>query len=282
MFYPKKYAMWLLTAFIVLFNGAVLAVPAAQLWERWNQHNPASTETIDHNVWDVLLKRYVGAHRDGINRVAYSRIGSHDAAVLKTYIKQLGKVKISHYNRDEQRAYWINLYNALTVSEILDHYPITSIRDIRSGIFTSGPWQKELIEVEAEALTLDDIEHRILRPIWRDPRLHYAVNCASLSCPNLQLQAFTADNTEQLLERGAHEYVNHSRGVNATHRALQVSSIYDWFVADFGGSEAGVIAHIKKYAEPALLSRLKNNTRIDDDFYDWSLNGVKRVSAERR
>jgi len=173
-------------------------------------------------------------------------------------------------------AFWINLYNALTVELILDHYPVASILDISisPGLFSFGPWDKKLIEVEGEALSLNDIEHRILRPIWRDARLHYAVNCASLGCPNLREVAFTAENTEWLLEQGAHEYVNHARGAEFIDSQLIVSSIYHWFKEDFGDSDRGVIEHLGAFAAPELAKRLAKTRRLSGHDYDWDLNGI--------
>ena len=146
---------------------------------------------------------------------------------------------VSSLNRGEQLAYWINFYNALTVQVILDHYPTDSILDIKisPGFFSIGPWDKKLVTVEGEELSLNDMEHRILRPIWRDPRIHYGVNCASIGCPNLLTTAYTADNVDGLLTENAVAYVNHPRGASLQNGALTVSSIYDWFEEDFGGNE---------------------------------------------
>ena len=155
---------------------------------------------------------------------------------------------------------------------MLEHYPLDSIRDIRAGLFSRGPWRLELIEVEGEKLTLDDIEHRILRPIWRDPRIHYAVNCASIGCPNLQPRAFTAANSGMLLEQAARDFVNHERGARVENGKLRVSSIYHWFDEDFGGNDSGVIAHLKQYADTELAAKLADIDHIDDHAYDWSLN----------
>ena len=260
-------------------TGATKAAPSAELWERWAENNPASTQTIDHSGWDQLLGRYLIKRNNDVNRYAYKAVSKDDHDKLKTYIASLANTKIGSYNRDEQRSFWINLYNALTIEVILQHYPVNSIRDISSGFFTSGPWAKELVTVEGVTLTLDDIEHRILRPIWKDPRLHYAVNCASIGCPNLQPQAFTASNTETMLEKATLEFVNHPRAARVTNSGkLQVSSIYKWFGDDFGG-EQGVLAHLRQYAEPGLSSALKDITEIDGNHYDWSLNGLTPVDT---
>ncbi|MDZ7759199.1 MAG: DUF547 domain-containing protein [Desulfovermiculus sp.] len=176
-------------------------------------------------------------------------------------------------SKESQKPFWINLYNALTIQLVLEHYPVDSIKDISFGFLSfGGPWKEKLVTVEGQELSLNDIEHRILRPIWKDPRIHYGVNCASMGCPNLQPEAFTAQNTEDLLEKGAREYINHPRGASIEGGRLVVSSIYEWFQEDFGGNDAGMIEHLMQYAEPEFKEKLQGFDDIDDDRYDWSLN----------
>ncbi len=268
----KRFYVLIPTLLLAGLLTSAQAAPKAKLWERWSAHDADSTLSIDHAAWNTWLGRFVVAGADGINLVDYAAVTDADRAALRAYIDGLTALDIGSYNRDEQRAYWINLYNALTVDIVLEHYPLDSIRDISSGLFSSGPWKLELIRVEGIELTLDDIEHRILRPIWRDPRVHYAVNCASLGCPNLQPGAFTAANTEALLERGAREFVNHERGARVINGKLEVSSIYDWFDDDFGGNDRGVIDHLRRYADADLATALESVERISDDSYDWRLN----------
>jgi hypothetical protein len=204
-------------------------------------------------------------------------VGPADRKALEGYISALEGVPVRSLRRDEQLAYWINLYNALTVKVILDHYPVKSIRDIdiSPGFFSDGPWGKRLVRVEGKEMTLNDVEHRVLRPIWKDPRIHYAVNCASLGCPNLQPEAFTAANAEELLALAARQYVNHPRGVSAEKGWLKVSSIYVWFKEDFGGTDDGVIEHLKIHASGALSEELKNVGGISEHHYDWNLNDAR-------
>ncbi len=274
---------WILAPAIVLacclVGNQALAAPAAELWPRWQKHDAADTRTIDHSAWKAFLEKYVVApHPSGVSRLRYGDVGKEDKAALDGYVSRLAKLAISTYGRDAQRAYWINLYNALTVKVILEHFPVKSIKDINlssglfGGLFGGGPWKAKLVTVEGEEISLDDIEHRILRPIWRDNRVHYAVNCASIGCPNLQPEPFTAGNLERLLDTGAREYVNHPRGAAFADRRLRVSSIYEWFQADFGGNTKGVIEHLRKYAEPPLQKRLEGHSGGFDHHYDWSLN----------
>ena len=161
-----------------------IAAPKAELWPRWEAHDAAAARTIDHKPWGRFLAVYLSMGNDGINRLDYGNVSKAHRQMLKQYIGQLSALPISQYSRAEQRAYWINIYNSLTVDLVLSHYPVKSITDIdiSPGFFSFGPWDKKLVRVERQMLSLNDIEHRILRPIWRDPRLHYVLNCASLGC----------------------------------------------------------------------------------------------------
>jgi uncharacterized protein DUF547 len=267
-----------MTLALVLVAQTGGAAPKADLWPRWEKNDPANKQKIDHGAWDAFLKKYVVApHPSGINRVNYSAVAPEDRAALANYVKSIEGVAVSSYSRAEQKAYWINLYNAKTLELILTRLPVKSIRDISisPGLFSIGPWGAKLTTVEGEKLALDDIEHRILRPIWKDNRIHYAVNCASLGCPNLQPAAFTAENTESLLERGAREFVNHPRGVSLQSGKLKVSSIYVWFQEDFGGNAEGLMEHWDKYTTGSLKDALKNYKDGLDHDYDWRLNDAE-------
>jgi Protein of unknown function, DUF547. len=277
---PRRRAATLLT--LVLWSAcftslAPVIAPAAPPGSRWARHTEASQTVLDHGIWQELLQRYVRPAADGINRFAYGDVDTADRQRLDAYLAELAATPVSTLSRREQRAYWVNLYNALTVRVILDHYPVASIRDIdlSPGLFSAGPWDARLVTVEGVPLSLNDIEHRILRPIWGDPRLHYAVNCASLGCPNLQNEAFTAANSERLLDQGAVAYVNAPRGAQVEAGQLRVSSIYVWFEEDFGGGDRGVIEHLKRYARPDLHARLNEIHSIAGHQYDWRLNDAE-------
>lgn len=266
-----KLVVILLCSMLASLN--VGAAPAADLWPIWDHSNEANMESIDHSAWQAILERYLKSSGDPeVTRFDYQNVSSADKAKLQQYISALGETQITQYRKAEQQAFWINLYNALTVNLVLQRYPIDSIRDIKFGFFSFGPWDEKIAKVAGESLSLNDIEHRILRPIWRDNRIHYAVNCASIGCPNLATAAYTADNTESLLQQGAVDYVNHPRGASFDGDELVLSSIYDWYQVDFGGSEQGVIEHLLKFAKPGLAGRLSGHKGGVDYDYDWHLN----------
>jgi hypothetical protein len=237
------------------------------------------TVRVDHAPWRDFLRRHLVKASDSINRVDYAGVSVEEKSALQNYLDALQRLPVSRMTRAQQRAYWINLYNAGTVRLILEHYPVQSILDIdiSPGWFSNGPWDSKLYNIEGRPVSLNDIEHRILRPIWQDPRIHYALNCASLGCPNLLAEPFTAAEGEQLLDQAARAFVNHPRGVHIDDTDLVVSSIYHWFKVDFGGSDQGVIDHLRRFAEAGLAARLGNIHKISGHQYDWSLNDSSKV-----
>ncbi len=240
-------------------------------------------QTIDHAPFDALLARYVAPSADGVNRVRYRawRDEPADRAALDAYVAHLEEARPSLMTRNEAFAYWANLYNAVTLQIILENYPVESIRDIRSRTLDPrglmGPWREQRVTVEGRRLTLDGIEHGIMRRQWREPRVHYAVNCASIGCPNLRRRAWRAETLDAELSDAARDYVNHPRGVRVgADGAVRASGIYDWYKEDFGGDARGVLAHLRAYAEPALARALAGADAISSNEYDWSLNDAER------
>ncbi len=254
---------------------ALIAGPAAAQSVAGFAVNRAGTGTADHARFDALLARRARNSRDGVVRVDYAgwRASVADRTALKAYIASLSRLNPLGLTRPEQFAFWANLYNAVTVDVVLDAWPVRSIREIRSGLIP-GPWKRKVATVAGVELSLDDMEHNILRKGWTEPRVHYAVNCASYSCPNLPLRAFRGATLGPALDAAARAYVNHPRGVRFDGDALIVSSIYKWYAADFGGSDARVIAHLARHAAGPLRARLQSATRIDSDTYDWALNAI--------
>lgn len=260
---------WLL-AFAVWSASAEVAHAAF-----WAARDDANAATIDHSAWQEILDVYLRPdHPSGINRFDYGglKANANHSAGLAAYLQGLQAIDPRRYSGAEQKAYWINFYNALTVQLVANAHPVESIRDMGDDWFIPGPWNDVHANVAGQGLTLNDIEHEILRPIWQDNRIHYAVNCASFGCPDLAAQAYTSANTEQLLEDGARAYVNHPRGATLENGDLTLSSIYDWYQEDFDGSEAGVLEHLVEYAEPNLAARLREFGGDIDYAYDWALN----------
>ena len=256
-----------------------LAIPKSDLISTDLQKS-GSQSFISHQAWDAFLQRYTQLGDDDIVRVNYAGVNDQDKQKLDAYIQDLSNRDASQFTRNAQLAYWVNLYNALTVSVILDHYPVDTIRDIKKGLFDVGPWNEKRITVNGRELSLYDIENGIVRPLWpEDPRVHYVLNCAAIGCPNLEQSAYTANNIMERLQENAILYVNHPRGVSLSDNGdLTVSKIYNWYRGDFGTSDANVIRHISQYANPDLKTKLEQSDRIKHYIYDWSLNDTSTVS----
>lgn len=256
--------MRLAALFAAFFALAALALTPAQAQTGAQAPDPAP--------FDRLLQRYVTAGSDGLNRVDYRawRASSADRAALDAYIDAHEAARPSQLSRNDQFAFWANLYNAVTLDVVLDAYPVSSIRQIRPNILAIGPWTVERVTVEGQSLSLDDIEHGIMRPTFRDPRVHYSVNCASIGCPNLQREAFRGSRLEAQLDAAARAFIASDRGVRITPQGLRLSRIYQWFGEDFG-TEAQLREHLARYATSARAADIRNQ-RIIGYAYDWDLN----------
>lgn len=229
-----------------------------------------------HAPWDVILAERLVEGEDGVNRFDYDGLRADPVgrAALEAYIAALGEGRPSEMTDDDAFAYWANLYNALTIKVILDEGPVRSIRDIRPHPFATGPWGVERVVVEGRSLSLDDVEHDVMRPRFEAALVHYAVNCASIGCPNLKPTAWRGDTLSADLEAAARAYINHPRGVRVGADGIEVSRLYSWFRVDFGGNERGVVEHLLAYAEPELADRIQANPNIIRHHYDWSLNAA--------
>jgi hypothetical protein len=238
----------------------------------WKKHDPSSSIVIDHSAWSSFLSKYTARNSQGITLVAYGRVGAADKTALKNYLAALQATDVTRLNRNEQYAFWLNLYNASVVNVVLNNKRVSSVLKIKSNpLDFKGPFNDPVATVNGKTLTPDTIESGIVRPIWNDPNLHYGFNCAALGCPNLQSTAFTGKNVNSLLADAARTYINDPRGITIRNGAIIASKIYFWYSEDFGG-EKGVIRHVTQYASPALKEKLKGKTKIKAYEYDWRLN----------
>lgn len=211
---------------------------------------------------------------------AYDHDGVVDYAGLKTrekdldaYLDALASVDPSTLPRQDQFAYYINVYNAWTIKLILEHYPgIRSIKE--AGSFFRSPWKRDFVRLKGKTVSLDDVEHGILRPQFRDPRIHFAVNCASKSCPLLRGAPYAGEGLDAALDAAARAFVNNPANTFFKEGKLHVSRIFDWYGEDFGGP-SGVWGFIRHYADPKLAAQMDAAKDHDLDYlpYDWSLNG---------
>lgn len=260
-----------------MLSPVALAAPKSELWPYWNQSRSDSNIEVDHQLWQSLLSRFVRESADGINRVAYREFDEAAKLELSNYLEAMSRVAPTQLNQNEQLAYWINLYNAQTIQVVLDHPKKKSILSM-GPFFAFGPWDEPYLTIEGKPVTLNDIEHRILRPIWQDHRLHYVLNCASIGCPNLNRHAYQAELIDQQLAGAQVNFLRHPRAVTLTDSGkLQVTSLFDWYLIDFAQDISGLLAYLAAQ-RPDLAADLsalvdEGNPKIDY-VYDWDLNVV--------
>ncbi|MFC3227498.1 DUF547 domain-containing protein [Marinibaculum pumilum] len=250
------------------------AIPAPHpLGPDWGASAAPPGRVLDHDAWEGFLAGYLTTGTDGVTRIDYAAVTAPDRAALQAYLDRLQAVPPASLTRPQQLAYWINLYNAATVALVLAHYPVASIRDIDDGLLSFGPWDREVVAVAGRPLSLNDIEHRILRPFFDEPRIHYALNCAAIGCPNLRPQAWRAEGLDTALDAAERAYVNDPRGVTVGPEGrLTLSKIWLWFRKDFGPDEAAVLDRLAARARPGLAAAIRMRGRVDGYDYDWSLN----------
>ena len=226
-----------------------------------------SQEGVSHKMYDELLQQYV----DEKGMVDYQGL-KQNRAKLKSYLSMLeANAPTNTWTRDQKLAYWINAYNAFTLELILEHYPVGSIKDIGSAIkipFVNTPWDIKFINIGEEEYDLNNIEHGIIRKEFEEPRIHFALVCAAVSCPKLQNRAFQPDKLDQQLTKAAKEFLadptkNSFKGSNQA----TLSKIFNWYGGDFNNNGT-LIEYINQYA-PKELSKDAN---IDWKDYDWALN----------
>ncbi len=222
--------------------------------------------SIDHSLFAGLLEKHVI-----MGKVNYSGF-KKDETTLDNYLAMLEKVDPKSLPRKEQFAFYANAYNAWTIKLILNGYPgIQSIKDL--GSLFKSPWKKKIARIDGEVMTLDHIEHDILRPRFKDPRVHFAINCAAKSCPPLSSRPFSGDTLNQQLDQLARAFVNDPNNNYLKGDTLYVSAIFKWFKTDF---KDGIVGFFLKYSENGLNAKLctiGNSIKISYLDYDWSLNG---------
>lgn len=226
---------------------------------------------FDHSLFDSVLKAHVSN-----GEVDYANLKSDKR--LDTYLDRLAQADESMLpNREEKIAFWANAYNAYTLKLITNHYPISSIMDIKERGYES-PWAIPMAKVAGKAYTLDQIENEILRPKWPDPRIHYVLVCAAQSCPQLRSEAYTAEKLEKQFEEQGRWFMIHRNTFDLRSKTAKLSSVFEWYAIDFGKNTEHILATAAKHAEPKISEALKKdlkNWNVSFSEWDWRLNSTE-------
>jgi len=257
----KLIAIFLSTVVFMLLLGGIISY---RLYAKVN-FNTAQTSPPNHDLWDALLKDHV---KDG--QVNYQLL-YENREQLNTYLGRLqSHAPTADWSRNEQLAYWINAYNAFTIKIILDHYPVKGIKEIGGKVqipLVNSTWDIQFIEIDGKELSLNDIEHRILRKEFNEPTIHFAIVCASRSCPRLRSEAYNASDIDEQLNEQALAFVNDkSKNQIATDR-IEISKIFSWFEGDFI-QDGSLIDFLNKYSN----TKIDQGAKIGYLDYDWALN----------
>ncbi len=224
-----------------------------------SQNTNATVEKIDYALWKDLLQKNVS--RDGV--VNYNGF-KKDVVKLNAFLRQVSATNItSSWSKSDKIAYWINAYNAYTVKLILNYLPVNSIKEI------DNPWKKSFFSIHNKTMDLSTIEHEILRK-FKDPRIHFAINCASASCPKLIREPYKAGNLDRLLEQQTTEFINDPFHNTISPYTVRVSKIFDWYKKDFKETHGNVVNFINQYSK-SLIADQKDKGYKE---YDWTINSV--------
>lgn len=272
---PRSTLLRLIFVFPLLLLTACSGAPASEpadgpIAEQIEQARSSGRETFDHSAWDALLR---DGTSDGL--VDYE-VMTNRRQDLDGYLGRIAEANLASLSGPELMALLMNAYNALTVRSILDAQPVDSIRDI------DGVWKETTHTVGGQEVTLDEIEHNLLRPFWKDPRIHFGVNCASMSCAPLPPWAFNGAEVDEQLEERTRAFLSSEDNVRVEDGVLVVSKYFEWYGGDF--TEEGwepradtIPAFIGDYTRPEVESFLAENETPELRFmdYDWSLNQAR-------
>lgn len=225
----------------------------------------AQSKPVSHAVWDQQVKKFVSPN----GRVNY-KAWQQDRPALQAYLKLLGEnAPNQNWSQEEQLVYWINAYNAFTVERILMDYPVKSIKDLGGKIpFVNTVWDQKFIKIGDKRYSLNNLEHDILRKQFDEPRIHFAIVCASTSCPRLRNEAFTGARVNAQLEDQAIQFLNDPTRNKLAPAKAELSAIFQWFAGDFK-KNGTLLQFINRYSK----TKVNPNASVRYLPYDWSLNG---------
>jgi len=251
---PNSFKLLILLSAILFFN---------------NSNTFAGSFDHDHKDYNQLLKNNV---KDGLAN--YKSIKEKPES-LNSYLDTLEKVDEPTFNKwleKERLSYLINLYNAATIKLIVDNYPVKSIKDINKE--GQGPWKLEVVNLFGKKISLDHLEHEIIRKNYNEPRVHFALVCAAVGCPKLPSQSFISSKLEEQLAERTRLFLSEKdkNFIDENQKTVYLSSIFDWFASDFNKTHGSVLGFVKEYLPSEEAKKINSDYSLKFTEYDWNLN----------
>lgn len=238
----------------------------------------AMSQSFDHSLYDAVLKRHV--KKDKVN---YKSLKSDKD--FQTYLDMLSKANPNALpTREEKISFWINAYNAFTLKLIIDNYPVKSITELSAlGKLTAfvgnSPWKREFFSINGKKMTLDEIEKEILLKMFKEERVHFAINCASISCPVLRPEAYTAETLNRQLNEQAKLFLKDTlrNRIDLKTKTIYISKIFSWYESDFAKPAGSIEKYLASYIDDENIKRMLLNKEFKIEYldYDWGLNEAK-------
>lgn len=234
----------------------------------------------DYSAWSSLLSK----HYDSAQGMNYKALKANDKKTLDDLRRQMGTVDVQSLSRPDQLAYWINLYNINVVGVVVDNYPVDSIRDISTDpIIRLNVFKKPSVQTKKGAISLNDVENEKIRDGFKDPRIHFAINCAAKSCPPIRTEPYEGAKINDQLDDQVRKFLNGPQGARLAkdggELVIHVTKIMDWFGDDFNKWAGGPVAFLKRYVsgdKRKMMDAAGNQIDLKFDDYDWKLNDASK------
>lgn len=268
-----KITTLLVFATTIILTGSISGAQE-QAGRSWPANQQVPIDQVSHQGFDQLLKKYVDTN-GGVNYQLWHQ-NSADRAALTQYLEQMSCANPDlPSSRQAVLAYWINAYNAVTIEGILRVFPTTSIRNHTAKVVGYNIWKDLIFIAGSKRVSLEDIEHKILRKM-NEPRIHFAIVCASIGCPRLLNEAYVANRLEQQLATNTQDFFSRRQNLKVTGNTLRLSEIINWFGSDFGGTQQQQMRTLSPYfPQPAQALVASGNYRVQFLNYDWNLNSQR-------
>ncbi len=269
----RKYKLLslLAIALLLLSRPSVSAIEMKPI-EFWDDSEPLSEINVDHTALQEILQAYViSDHPSGISRFDYDRVLDDDKAKLQAYLDYLQLLEPRQLSEAEAKAYWVNLYNAATLNMVIDAYSNGRVTKVQARGLPTRRWRRTIVTVALQDMSLDDILNGVIRPLYRDPRMHFALFFCTLGGPDMPTEVLNGENNNELLDKFQEKYLMQSRAVRLEDGELVLSEIFQNYDTDFADSESALIRYLQQYV-PEPVSEAMNGVYDIRFDYDWALN----------